>query len=150
MRRFVEDYTNANRSNSYTNGPVNGLSEAAQLINVEIHLANGELCLTTPDRITVPLNYDNKGYYNFVVREAIKRAIVNHLQQRTTNNVDKSKPHFRKDMVGITTEVDIAATLANFSYKPSKKGKERQEGPRATSVQNRSQTQPHTPIYYFR
>ena len=53
----------------------------------------------------------------------VKRKILLHLQQRTTDNKDKSKPHHRKDMIGITTDLDSNATMANFTYKPKKKDK---------------------------
>ena len=127
--RFIADFCNTNRHTNYANGPVNGLSEAAQLIEATVNLINGELCITTPDGITIPINCDQKGYYNFVLREAIKRRIIKHLQQRTTNNVDRAHAHFRKDMVGITTDVDDTATMANFRYKPNKREKRDKKAP---------------------
>ena len=63
------------------------------------------------------------GYYNFVIREAIKRRIIKHLQMRTTNNSSRANGHFRKDMVGGTTDIDETATMANFQYQPDKKVK---------------------------
>ena len=116
---FVRSWSHCDRETSNAQGPVAGFTNAASAFQLDVQLEQGELTLEHINGLTTLLREQSKGHFNFVIKEAIQHHVLLVLQLRTTNGA-KGDPGFRKDMVGITTDFDKHATMANLRYTQKK------------------------------
>ena len=98
---FIQTCSNRSLPKAKATGPVNGIIDACNFVGIGIEVKHHEILLTTNKGITLSLTEGSKLYFNHVIRDAIKRAVIFHLQKRTSDS-SKGKPNYRKDLSGIT------------------------------------------------
>lgn len=123
---FVEDMMMAIRREKAANnanadaitGPVHGFLDACRALGIQIDTGDHGLALTSPYGTTTTILSADRTFYNMIIRDSIKHAILSGLQERTAS---PEHARFRKDMVGAGPPVDISATRANIDC-PIRKG----------------------------
>ena len=102
---FVRTWAHKSRPGSNAQGPVAGVTEAAEILEIDIQqTTDGEFRLEHVNGLSTLLRAQNKGHFNFMIKEAIYYHVLLVLQSRTTDSC-KGQPNYRKDMVGITTKL---------------------------------------------
>ena len=98
-------------------GPVHGFISSCLHLAIEIGIGGHGLTLQSPYGTEVTVRSADRKLYNLVIRDSIRHAIVDGLQQRTTTPGTK---RYRKDMGGAGPHLDIKAARVNLD-KPLKK-----------------------------
>ena len=125
--RFIEAL-NLYQRGSKLNGPAHGIMEYAQALGIEIVITETEIMLETPIGYSIDLCTDHLSHFRYVITEVCRFAILKQLKERSeTLNVQeheeaKSKQKKgRKDMEGITADIDVRATLAMLNCRKDPK-----------------------------
>ena len=112
--RFVETMTLAILQKE-TNivGPVHGFLDACRHLRVTIALEDHGLRLVSPYGTGIDVLDDNRTLFNLVIRDSIQFAILQQLDDRTS---DPCRIRYRKDLAGADPYIDIAASRVNLTH----------------------------------